>query len=139
MKQKIIMIPLSNIFFVCFPTETLSCVAYIRYKRIKGKKERRRWTEAVDNRIGAHAAICNSIAVGKRSFSFSFRGIHPSSTFAVDVEGEVENEKRPMSQMHTGASLCNPITPLSTECVSCVSCAPNMHITCGSESSIFCS
>jgi hypothetical protein len=79
------MIPLSNIFFVCFPTETLSRLAYIRYKRMKGKKERRRWTEAVDNHMspisadwksvcaaGANAAICNSIAVGKCSFSFSF-------------------------------------------------------------------
>ena len=124
------------------------CIAgYIRYKRMKGKKERKRWTEAVDKRMstisadwksvsaaGANAAIRNSIAVGRRSSSFSFGGIRPSSTFA--VEGEVESEKRPMSQMRTGAGLRNPTTPLSTERVSRVSFAPDTRISRGSESGV---
>lgn len=117
----------------------LCIAAYIKFKRNKAKKERQRWTEAVDKRMstistewksvsvaGANAAIRNSIAVGSRSSAFSFGAIRPSSsTFAV----EDGNEKRPMSQMRTGVGLRNPITPISTERVSRVSFAPDPRIS----------
>lgn len=72
--------------------------AYIRIKRQKGKEERKKWTEAVDQRMsrmsmdwksvtpaGAAAAIRASMAggeAGNRSSSFSFGQIRPSSTVA---------------------------------------------------------
>jgi hypothetical protein len=111
------------------------CIAgYIKYRRIKGKQERKRWTEAVDKRMstissdwksvsvaGANAAIRNSIAVGSRSSAFSFGGIRPSSILAV----EGGNEKRPVSQMRTGVGLRVPVASISTERVSRVSFAPD--------------
>ena len=113
----------------------LCIAAYIKIKRNKGKKERRRWTEAVDKRMstistdwksvsvaGANAAIRNSIAVGNRSSSFSFGAIRPPSTFS-------EDEKRSMSQMRTGVGLRNPATPATTERVSRVSFAPDTRIS----------
>ena len=117
----------------------LSIAGYIRYKRYKGKKERKRWTEAIDKRMstistdwksvsvaGANAAIRNSIAVGNRSSAFSFGAIRPSSTFA--VEGG-DDEKRSVSQMRTGVGPRSPGNPISTERVSRVSFAPDTRIS----------
>lgn len=117
----------------------LCVAAYVKFKRAKGKMERKRWTEAVDKRMstistdwksvsaaGANAAIRNSIAVGSRSSSFSFGAIRPSSTFA--VEGE-EEEKRSISQMRTGVGLRHPAASISTERVSRVSFAPDTRIS----------
>ena len=118
----------------------LGIAGYIRYKRVKGKKERKRWTEAVDKRMstistdwksvsvaGANAAIRNSIAVGSRSSAFSFGAIRPSSTFA--VEGNDDDEKRSVSQMRTGVGPRSPGNPNSTERVSRVSFAPDTRIS----------
>lgn len=115
------------------------CIAgYLKFKRNKGKKDRKRWTEAVDKRMstissdwksvsvaGANAAIRSSVAVGSRSSAFSFGAIRPSSTVAV----ENDNEKRPLSQMRTGVGLRNPITPILQERVSRVSFAPDTRIS----------
>ena len=117
----------------------LGIFAYIKFKRNKGKQERKRWTEAVDKRMstistdwksvsaaGATAAIRNSIAVGNRSSSFSFGAIRPSSTLAV----EGDDEKRPLSQMRTGVGLRKPIaSTASSERVSRVSFAPDTRIS----------
>ena len=121
----------------------LGIAGYIKYKRYKGKKERKRWTEAVDKRMstistdwksvsvaGANAAIRNSIAVGSRSSAFSFGAIRPSSTFAVESGGD--DEKRSVSQMRTGVGLRSPGKTISTERVSRVSFAPDTR---GSRSS----
>lgn len=76
-------------------------VAYwIWKKRVKGKQQRKRWSEAVDKRMstistdwksvsaaGAKAAIRNSMAVsaaGNRNSSFSFGAIRPSSEMVAD-------------------------------------------------------
>ena len=118
----------------------LGIAGYIKYKRYKGRKERKRWTEAVDKRMstistdwksvsvaGANAAIRNSIAVGSRSSAFSFGAIRPSSTFA--VEGDHDDEKRSVSQMRTGVGPRSPGKPNSTERVSRVSFAPDTRIS----------
>ncbi|KAI0367124.1 hypothetical protein BV20DRAFT_584984 [Pilatotrama ljubarskyi] len=78
------------------------CVgAYIKLSRAKGKEKRKRFSQAVDKRMstistdwksmtgaGANAAIRNSMAIsnesGNRLSSFSFGGICPSSTVAVE-------------------------------------------------------
>ena len=72
---------------------------YIKTKRDRGKEERKRWSEAVDQRMstistnwkpisvaGAQAAIRNSIAADSshRASSFSFGNIRPVSTVTVD-------------------------------------------------------
>ncbi|KAF8151440.1 hypothetical protein B0H34DRAFT_625733, partial [Crassisporium funariophilum] len=119
------------------------CVGvYIKMKRNKGKDKRKAWSEAVDKRMstistdwksvsgaGANAAIRNSMAVGVRNSSFSFGGIRPSSTYAVEGEDAgsagVGADKRPMSQMRTGVGLRNPTALSSTERVSRVSFAPD--------------
>ena len=117
----------------------LGIAGYIRYKRYKGKKERKRWTEAIDKRMstistdwksvsvaGANAAIRNSIAVGSRSSAFSFGAIRPSSTVAVESGGD--DEKRSISQMRTGVGLRSAGSAgstISTERVSRVSFAPD--------------
>ncbi|TBU25268.1 hypothetical protein BD311DRAFT_669966 [Dichomitus squalens] len=76
----------------------LIVVAYIRMNRQKGKEKRKRFSEMVDKRMstistdwkslsgaGANAAIRNSMAVpGNRTSSFSFGGIRPASTVAVE-------------------------------------------------------
>ena len=80
-----------------------SVYAWIRYRRNKGKEDRKRWNEAVDKRMstistdwksisaaGASAAIRNSIAVnanGNRNSSFSFGAIRPVSTFSENQAG----------------------------------------------------
>jgi hypothetical protein len=77
--------------------------AWIRYRRNKGREDRKRWSEAIDKRMstistdwksisaaGASAAIRNSIAVngtGSRSSSFSFGPIRPASTFSENQAG----------------------------------------------------
>ena len=117
----------------------LGIAGYIKYKRYKGKKERRRWTEAVDKRMstistdwksvsvaGANAAIRNSIAVGSRSSAFSFGAIRPSSTFAVESG---DDEKRSVSQMRTGVGPRSPGSTISTDRVSRVSFAPDTRIS----------
>jgi hypothetical protein len=109
--------------------------AYIKLKRFKGLEKRKAWTQAVDKRMstistdwksvsgaGANAAIRNSMAIGSRkSSSFSFGGIRPSSTFA----SEGDDAGRPMSQVRTGTGvgLRNPAALSSTERISRVSFA----------------
>ena len=119
------------------------CIAgYIKFKRNKGKKERKRWTEAVDKRMstissdwksvsvaGANAAIRSSIAAGSRSSAFSFGAIRPSTEASSTIAVEDDNEKRPLSQMRTGVGLRNPITPILTERVSRVSFAPDTRLS----------
>jgi hypothetical protein len=119
----------------------LGIAAYIKYKRFKGKKERKRWTEAVDKRMstistdwksvsvaGANAAIRNSIAIGNRSSAFSFGAIRPSSTFAVESG---DDEKRSISQMRTGVGLRSPgkTSVSSSDRVSRVSFAPDTRVS----------
>lgn len=117
--------------------------AYIKLKRKKGIQKRKRWTEAVDKRMstistdwksvsgaGANAAIRNSMAIGNRSSSFSFGGIRPSSTFAVESEDNGNDKsQRPMSQMRTGVGLRNPTGVNTTERVSRVSFAPDTRVS----------
>ena len=118
----------------------LGIAGYIKYKRYKGMKERKRWTEAVDKRMstistdwksvsvaGANAAIRNSIAVGSRSSAFSFGAIRTSSTFTVECGGD--DEKRSVTQTSTGVGLRSPGKPISTERVSRVSFAPDTRIS----------
>ncbi|KAI0824357.1 hypothetical protein BC628DRAFT_1322877 [Trametes gibbosa] len=79
----------------------LGVAAYIKISRAKGKEKRKRYSVAVDKRMstistdwksmtgaGANAAIRNSMAVsndsGNRLSSFSFGGVRPSSTVAVE-------------------------------------------------------
>ena len=76
----------------------LIVAAYIRINRQKGKEKRKRFSEMVDKRMstistdwkslsgaGANAAIRNSMAVpGNRASSFSFGGIRPTSTVALE-------------------------------------------------------
>ncbi|TFK87247.1 hypothetical protein K466DRAFT_491184 [Polyporus arcularius HHB13444] len=76
----------------------LVSAAYIRINRQKGKEKRKRFSQVVDKRMstistdwksitpaGANAAIRNSMAIpGNRSSSFSFGGIRPMSTVAVE-------------------------------------------------------
>jgi len=80
-----------------------SIYVWIRYKRTKGKENRKRWSEAVDKRMstistdwksisaaGASAAIRNSMAAGgggNRNSSFSFGAIRPASTFGENQAG----------------------------------------------------
>ena len=80
-----------------------SVYAWIRYRRNKGREDRKRWSEAVDKRLstistdwksisaaGASAAIRSSIAVGgagSRNSSFSFGAIRPTSTFGENQAG----------------------------------------------------
>ena len=86
-----VMMPLLIVFFLA--------AAYVKMKRDRGKEERKRWSEAVDQRMstistnwkpisvaGAQAAIRNSIAAdaSNRSSSFSFGNIRPVSTATVD-------------------------------------------------------
>ena len=99
-----------------------SIYAWIRYKRGRGRENRKRWSEAVDKRMstistdwksisaaGASAAIRNSIAVnggGNRNSSFSFGAIRPASTFSenqagVGVRGAGEDIPQ-MSQLRPG-------------------------------------
>lgn len=99
-----------------------SVYAWLRYKRGKGKENRKRWSEAVDKRMstistdwksisaaGASAAIRNSIAVnggGNRNSSFSFGAIRPASTFSenqagVGTRGAGEDAPQ-MSQLRPG-------------------------------------
>ncbi|KDR71567.1 hypothetical protein GALMADRAFT_143833 [Galerina marginata CBS 339.88] len=114
--------------------------AYIKTKRSKNKDKRKRWSEAVDKRMstistdwksvtaaGANAAIRNSMAVGARNSSFSFGGVRPSSTVA--VEGEETTDRRSMSQLRTGVGLRNPAALSSTERVSRVSFAPDTRVS----------
>lgn len=77
--------------------------AWIRYKRNKGREDRKRWSEAVDKRMstistdwksisaaGASAAIRNSLAVGgsgSRTSSFSFGPIRPATMFSENQAG----------------------------------------------------
>jgi len=96
--------------------------AWIRYKRVRGKEDRKRWSEAVDKRMstistdwksisaaGASAAIRNSMAVssgGNRNSSFSFGGIRPGSTFGenqagIGTRGSGEDSPQ-MSQLRPG-------------------------------------
>lgn len=96
--------------------------AWIRFKRNKGRENRKRWSEAVDKRMstistdwksisaaGASAAIRNSIAVngsGSRTSSFSFGPIRPASTFSenqagVGTRGAGEDAPQ-MSQLRPG-------------------------------------
>jgi len=100
-----------------------ACIyAFMRYKRIKGKENRKRWSEAVDKRMstistdwksisaaGASAAIRNSIAVngsGNRNSGFSFGAIRPASTFSENQAGvgtHGSGEEPPqMSQLRPG-------------------------------------
>src|SRR5260221_12009993 len=77
-------------------------IAYIKMKRERGKEERKRWSEAVDQRMstistnwnpisvaGAQAAIRSSIATdpSNRMSSFSFGNIRPVSP-ATGVAGQ---------------------------------------------------
>jgi hypothetical protein len=80
-----------------------SIYAWLRYRRNRGKENRKRWSEAVDKRMstistdwksisaaGASAAIRNSMAAGSggnRNSSFSFGGIRPASTFGENQAG----------------------------------------------------
>jgi hypothetical protein len=72
---------------------------YVKMKRDRGKEQRKRWSEAVDQRmstistdwkpisvVGAQAAIRNSITAdpSNRTSSFSFGNIRPVSTVTVD-------------------------------------------------------
>jgi hypothetical protein len=116
-----------------------SVYAWIRYKRNKGKVDRKRWSEAVDKRMstistdwksispaGASAAIRNSIAVnagGNRNSSFSFGAIRPASTFSenqagVGIRGAGEDVPQ-MSQLRPGLR----VSALSVNRVSRVSFA----------------
>jgi len=96
-----------------------SIYAWIRYKRTRGKGDRKRWSEAVDKRMstisadwksisaaGASAAIRNSMAVGSgnRNTSFSFGAIRPASTFGENQAGiGTRGEDYPqMSQLRPG-------------------------------------
>ena len=99
-----------------------SIYAWIRYRRNKGKENRKRWSEAVDKRMstistdwksisaaGASAAIRNSMAVnggGSRNSSFSFGPIRPGSTFSenqagIGIRGTGEDIPQ-MSQLRPG-------------------------------------
>ncbi|KAF9652542.1 hypothetical protein BDM02DRAFT_3074580, partial [Thelephora ganbajun] len=99
-----------------------SIYAWIRYRRNKGKEDRKRWSEAVDKRMstistdwksisaaGASAAIRNSMAVsggGNRNSSFSFGPIRPVSTFGenqagIGTQGSGEDSPQ-MSQLRPG-------------------------------------
>jgi len=99
-----------------------SIYAWMRYKRNKGKENRKRWSEAVDKRMstistdwksisaaGASAAIRNSMAVnggGNRNSGFSFGAIRPASTFSenqagVGTRGSGEDTPQ-MSQLRPG-------------------------------------
>ena len=111
----------------------------MKYKRYKGKKERRRWTEVVNKRMttistdwksvsvaGANAAIRNSIAIGSRSSTFSFGAIRPSSTFAVECG---DDEKRSVPQMRTGVGLHSLGSPISTDRVFRMFFAPDTRIS----------
>ncbi|KAI0708750.1 hypothetical protein C8T65DRAFT_576210 [Cerioporus squamosus] len=76
----------------------LVTAAVIRINRQKGKEKRKRFSQMVDKRMstistdwksitpaGANAAIRNSMAIpGNRASSFSFGGIRPMSTVAVE-------------------------------------------------------
>ena len=97
-----------------------SIYAWMRYKRNKGRDDRKRWSEAVDKRMstistdwksisaaGASAAIRNSMAVnGSRNSSFSFGAIRPASTFGenqagIGIRGSGEDTPQ-MSQLRPG-------------------------------------
>lgn len=99
-----------------------SIYAWMRYKRDKGKEDRKRWSEAVDKRMstistdwksisaaGASAAIRSSMAVsggGNRNSSFSFGAIRPASTFSenqagVGTRGTADDSPQ-MSQLRPG-------------------------------------
>ena len=97
-----------------------SVYAWMRYRRNKGKDDRKRWSEAVDKRMstistdwksisaaGASAAIRNSMAVnGSRPSSFSFGPIRPASTFGenqagIGIGGSGEDTP-PMYQLRPG-------------------------------------
>jgi len=77
----------------------LLVAAYVKIKRKRGKEDRKRWSEAVDQRMstistnwnpisvaGAQAAIRNSMATdpSNRVSSFSFANARPVSTVAVE-------------------------------------------------------
>ena len=99
-----------------------SIYAWMRYRRNRGKEDRKRWSEAVDKRMstistdwksisaaGASAAIRSSMAVsggGNRNSSFSFGAIRPASTFSenqagVGTRGTGEDPPQ-MSQLRPG-------------------------------------
>ena len=99
-----------------------SVYAWLRYRRNKGKEDRKRWSEAVDKRMstistdwksisaaGASAAIRSSMAgsgSGNRNSSFSFGAIRPASTFSenqagVGTRGAGEDSPQ-MSQLRPG-------------------------------------
>jgi hypothetical protein len=99
-----------------------SIYAWMRHQRGKGKENRKRWSEAVDQRMstistdwksisaaGASAAIRNSIAVnggGNRNSSFSFGAIRPASTFSENQAGVgargIGEDVPQMSQLRPG-------------------------------------
>jgi hypothetical protein len=77
----------------------LLAAVYVKRKRERGKQERKRWSEAFDQRMstistnwkpisvaGAQAAIRNSMAsdANNRASAFSFGNIRPASTVAVE-------------------------------------------------------
>ncbi|KAI0071458.1 hypothetical protein K474DRAFT_1687073 [Panus rudis PR-1116 ss-1] len=105
--------------------------AYIKIKRSRAKEHRKEWKEAVDKRMstisadwksisaaGATAAIRNSMSVsqdgGPRASSFSFGGIRPSSTVALEggqagigargiqAQGGIDTETPQMSELRAG-------------------------------------
>lgn len=103
-----ILVPL---FFIA-----LGIYVYIKIKRSKGKEKRKRFSEAVDKRMstissdwksitaaGATAAIRNSMAVastGNRSSAFTFGGIRPVSTMAVEGDSaSAEKQSIDIAQM----------------------------------------
>ncbi|OCH86291.1 hypothetical protein OBBRIDRAFT_738274 [Obba rivulosa] len=101
---------------------------WIKRSRAKGRDTRKRWSEAVDKRMstistdwksvtpaGATAAIRNSIYVGaegerNRSSSFSFGGIRPTSTVAVEG-GQAGVGARGMLYSQENVSLDEPGQP----------------------------
>ena len=103
---------------------------YVKMKRDRGKEERKRWSEAVDQRmstistdwkpisvVGAQAAIRNSITAdaSNRSSSFSFGHIRPVSTV-------LPGQSNGTAQFRTSATT----SQILAECVSRVSFAPDM-------------
>lgn len=100
---------------------------YIKWKRARGKEDRKRWSQAVDKRMsviapewsattvaGAQAAIRQSMAAGEggnRASSFSFgASVRPSSTIAVEggqagmgsYRGGIDTTTPQMSELRSG-------------------------------------
>ena len=104
---------------------------YVKMKRDRGKEQRKRWSETVDQRmstistdwkpisvVGAQAAIRNSITAdaSNRSSSFSFGDIRPVSTV-------LPGQSNGTAQFRTSAAT----SQILAEHVSRVSFAPNMR------------